>query len=116
MPLAASAAAEAAIDARWREWEPWALLAAKRGGAAALPVAEARDLHRSRAATLLAARISWRTIRLRALDDPRRPTPDFEFLLRKFGHYSRAQQRRYAHGNGPRNRRTVAERRAQTAP
>ena len=82
---------------RWLHWEPWVRLA----GMAAV---NAYALHASRLTVLLQAGIAWRAILRHALDDPRRPTPEFETLLRKYGHYARGQKRRHAHDKANRGR------------
>ena len=90
MILPGHPAADRRAADRWRYWEPWTRLAG-------MSSTDAHSLHASRLGTLLQAGISWRAIRHYALDDPRHPTPEFETLLRKYGHYARGQKRRHAH-------------------
>jgi hypothetical protein len=68
---------------RWREWEPYCLIAARRTTDPASELHRLKTLHHSRLMDLLAARVSWLTIRERRLDSPITSNGDFEWHLRE---------------------------------
>lgn len=71
------------IDARWKEWEPWlAMEARKQSLDPANLLFRFKSLHRDRMIRLLSAHIAWATIRQYRLDNPCDGENLFEFSLR----------------------------------
>lgn len=76
------------IDARWKEWEPWmTILARKLDGRAPLIHLKCRYEHRMLA--LLGAGVSWKAIRHGRLDNPLLDDVDFRIAL-----YAAVERRR----------------------
>ena|SRR5271157_3801464 len=65
---------ERKIAARWKEWEPWAIIHLRQRGyyaAMSTELAHLRQWHREHVLSLLDAGIEMRLIRRHQLDDPR---------------------------------------------
>jgi hypothetical protein len=70
------------LDARWREWEPFMVMAARRESSdPANRLYQFRALHRQRIIKLLRSGIRLGIIKKHRLDDPTNGDNRFEFLL-----------------------------------
>jgi hypothetical protein len=58
------------VEERWKQFEPWMTMAARKELDPAAKLYEFKCLHARRLHTLLRARISWATIKDYRLDDP----------------------------------------------
>ena len=71
------------FTARWKEWEPLCTIAARHTMDPADALHKMKVTHHSRLMDLLAAHISWQTIREKRLDNPTISNADFEWHLRE---------------------------------
>ena len=69
------------FESRWREWEPWLVMEARRTPDPAGRLAAFKTTHRSRLISLLSAGVSWSAIRRHRIDNPSHSEALFEFQL-----------------------------------